>query len=202
MRIERLRPARLEEAAGVLARAFHDDPAARRLHPRGSRRHAALLSRFRSLLLGAATSEGVTDEDGALVAVAIWSGYSASPAPALRALRGAVAWLRDPVAALRVAIAAPALHRLQRDARPDGAAELVAIGTEPRHQGRGAGSALLRAGLDRLDARGLACYIETAQPRNLQFYRRHGFSVAAEARPPGGVPTFALLRLSRSAPGR
>lgn len=48
-------------------------------------------------------------------------------------------------------------------------------------QGRGVGSALLRAYTGRLDAAGEAAYLETDKPENVAFYERHGFVVTGEA---------------------
>jgi ribosomal protein S18 acetylase RimI-like enzyme len=59
---------------------------------------------------------------------------------------------------------------------------LFAIGTDPAHQGRGAGAALLAPMLARCDAEKLPAYLESSNPANLSFYRRHGFVPTAELR--------------------
>lgn len=72
---------------------------------------------------------------------------------------------------------------------------LVCIGVEPSRQRGGLGGRLLSAGLQRADADGLPCYLETANPDNLPFYRRHGFEVAAEGQlPDDGLHVWAMVR--------
>ena len=71
---------------------------------------------------------------------------------------------------------------------------LPALGVEPARQGQGIGGALIRPMLARADAEGLFCYLETEKERNLSFYRRHGFEVAAEDHLPDGGPHFWTMR--------
>ena len=52
---------------------------------------------------------------------------------------------------------------------------LFAIGAAPEHQGRGVGAALLAPMLARCDAERMPAYLESSNPANLSFYRRHGF---------------------------
>lgn len=54
---------------------------------------------------------------------------------------------------------------------------LMLLGTDPIVQRRGVGSRLLKAGMDRADADGLPCYLETQKEENLAFYGPHGFEV-------------------------
>jgi ribosomal protein S18 acetylase RimI-like enzyme len=56
------------------------------------------------------------------------------------------------------------------------------LGVSPAAQGRGVGSALLRAGGARLDAAGRPAYLETGTTRNVALYRRHGFKIISEHR--------------------
>ncbi len=57
---------------------------------------------------------------------------------------------------------------------------LFAIGTDPEHQGRGVGAALLAPMLARCDAEKMPAYLESSNPANLTFYRRHGFVPTGE----------------------
>jgi ribosomal protein S18 acetylase RimI-like enzyme len=54
------------------------------------------------------------------------------------------------------------------------------LGVAPAAQGRGVGSALLRAANARHDAAGLPAYLETGTTRNVALYERHGFKVISE----------------------
>jgi len=59
-------------------------------------------------------------------------------------------------------------------------AYLFILGVEPELQGRGIGSALLRAFCDRADSDGLPCYLETDKASSVRLYERHGFEVMRE----------------------
>ena len=54
------------------------------------------------------------------------------------------------------------------------------LGTDPAHQGKGVGSALLQPVLDRCDAEGVGAYLESSKESNVPFYARHGFAVTRE----------------------
>jgi ribosomal protein S18 acetylase RimI-like enzyme len=56
---------------------------------------------------------------------------------------------------------------------------VMVVGVIPARQEQGFGRALLRPVLDRADAEGLPCYLETAQPENVPFYQKLGFGVIA-----------------------
>ncbi len=81
---------------------------------------------------------------------------------------------------------------------------LAFLGVHPQAQGRGLGSLLLRHHLARIDAENAAAWLETARPRNVALYRRHGFEVVATFRPDppyddGGPEIYGMWRPARSA---
>lgn len=78
--------------------------------------------------------------------------------------------------------------------RPTEAWELATLGVHPSARGRGLGSALLAEGLRRVDAAGGSCTLETSDPRNVELYSRHGFSVIATTRIPDGPVVHSMLR--------
>ncbi len=57
---------------------------------------------------------------------------------------------------------------------------LPIIGVDPAHQGKGLGSALMKAALARIDEAGLPAYLESSNPRNISLYERHGFEATGE----------------------
>jgi GNAT superfamily N-acetyltransferase len=76
---------------------------------------------------------------------------------------------------------------------------LSILGVEPSRQGQGLGSALIRPMVERADAEGLPCYLETFQPRNLPLYQKHGFKITVEeVEPNSGVRGWGFLREPRS----
>jgi ribosomal protein S18 acetylase RimI-like enzyme len=72
---------------------------------------------------------------------------------------------------------------------------LVVAGVRPEAQRRGLGSRLMRNELEMADANGIPVYLETADPANVAFYQRFGFTVIDEALVlvPGG-PTHVAMR--------
>lgn len=76
---------------------------------------------------------------------------------------------------------------------------LFSIGVRPDQQGRGLGAALLAHGRQRMTA-GQTCYLETANPDNLPFYRRNGFRVVSDQlHPPAGPGVWSLVATAPTA---
>lgn len=72
---------------------------------------------------------------------------------------------------------------------------LFAIAVDPRFQGKGCGSRLLRPMLARIDEEHLPCYLETENEKNLPIYEHYGFKVVHDAIIPGTkVRQWAMLR--------
>jgi ribosomal protein S18 acetylase RimI-like enzyme len=70
---------------------------------------------------------------------------------------------------------------------------LFAIGVDPERQGRGVGSALLRAVLAPCDARGEAAYLEASTEANARLYARHGFETLEQVDLAEGGPRVHLM---------
>lgn len=64
-------------------------------------------------------------------------------------------------------------------------AHLVFLGVSSAAQGRGIGSAILKATLAPLDAQAIVAYLEATTVRNVALYARHGFEVTGEFDLPG-----------------
>jgi ribosomal protein S18 acetylase RimI-like enzyme len=72
---------------------------------------------------------------------------------------------------------------------------LWALGVAPEAQGQGIGRALLRPVLERADAGGHPCYLETQSEANVAFYRGSGFEVEAQrSEPVGDLPIWFMVR--------
>jgi GNAT superfamily N-acetyltransferase len=74
---------------------------------------------------------------------------------------------------------------------------LAILGVEPAQQGTGIGAALMRHRLERCDRDGLLAYLESSNPRNVPFYRRHGFEVLDEIQVGTSPTIFPMLRHPR-----
>ena len=71
---------------------------------------------------------------------------------------------------------------------------LAILGTDPAHQGRGIGGALITAVTDRCDEAGVGAYLESSKEANVPFYARHGFAVTEELTLPGGPRMWLMWR--------
>ena len=178
-----LRDAEREIAVEALARAFRDNPL-----------NAAVIGaadpgrRLRSnrlgtaLLLPLAQAHGevwAARAGGDLLGVLVGTPPGAYPLPPgplgarLRCLvgqgwRAARGWAR-------VFEALDALHPVEPHWY------LGTLGVDPRHQGRGAGAALLRHWVGRAQDDAASAYLETDLPENVGFYEREGFRVVEGA---------------------
>ncbi len=74
---------------------------------------------------------------------------------------------------------------------------LAVLGTDPAAQGIGLGSAVLRPVLDRCDSDGVGAFLESSKERNIDFYARHGFRVMEEIRLLRGPSMWKMWREPR-----
>ncbi len=71
---------------------------------------------------------------------------------------------------------------------------LAMLGTDPAHQGRGIGSALLAPVLERCDEEGLPAYLESSKESNIAFYARHRFDLTKPFQLKGGPTMYFMWR--------
>lgn len=71
---------------------------------------------------------------------------------------------------------------------------LAVLGTDPPHQGRGVGRALVEPVLAHCDEEGLGAYLESSKRSNIAFYERFGFQVVEELRFKDGPSLWAMWR--------
>jgi ribosomal protein S18 acetylase RimI-like enzyme len=71
---------------------------------------------------------------------------------------------------------------------------LAVLGTDPEHQGKGVGSAVLAPVLAKCDEQGIPAYLESSKERNVPFYRRHGFEVTSELKLKNGPTLWPMWR--------
>jgi ribosomal protein S18 acetylase RimI-like enzyme len=74
---------------------------------------------------------------------------------------------------------------------------LPLIGADPRCQGRGYGSALLRYALEQCDRDGMPAYLESSNPRNIPLYQRHGFEIVGSIQAGPSPTVVPMLRPRR-----
>ena len=184
-------------AAGLLARAFHTDPMMIYLVPDEPSRER----RTQPFFVGTiryGRHYGITEVTATRDAVAMWLKPGLTTITIGRMLRTGTVLAPRKLGFSgigRLNALASYGDKLHKQAISGDHWYLMTIGVEPDRQRAGAGSRLLSAGLQRADADNLPCYLETANPENLPFYRRHGFEVVADGQmPKGGLHVWAMVR--------
>lgn len=202
-RVVAITPGQAPAAGAVLARSHADYPSFVHLFPDSRRRVRALAAMFTGIARDAArlgSAYGVLSSAGELQGVAIWLAPGRFPWSALRQLRGA-GWM------LSVLRADPSSFRAFMQTGTNGARAhpsdrhwyLEAMGVDPAVQRQGLGGRLLEPVLEIADREGVDCYLETADPRNAEYYARHGFVVENESLQlvPNGPAHIAMRRRPR-----
>ena len=181
----------VDETAGTLALAFYDDPQwlwslpVETTRPERLRRIFTTMLRHEILRHGA--TEVACDEDGRIVGAALWLPpgkakptlrEQAAAAPGYLRAYGRRIWYGN------------ALQAACFKAHPSGEPHwyLFILGVDPDLQGQGVGAALLRSRLDRVDAEGLAAYLESTNPANVPLYEHFGFEVTGALKLPKAAP--------------
>ena len=188
------------DAAGLLARAFHEDPMMSWVVPNDTERPLALRHYF-TVGVRHAARHGRVDWAADDAGVAVWLAPGHSRLTVVR-------MLLDGHAALPLRLGIQGYRRLAQlndyalmlhgRAAPSPHWHLCLIGVEPDRRRQGVGHALLRPALERADGERLACYLETASEANIPFYERLGFRVEIRGRiPPDGPPLYAMVRPGR-----
>lgn len=183
----------LPQVAAVLARAFENDPLwTWALDRRDAADRRARLARFFAAMAARMHARHqLVFTAGDFAGAAVWAppgqwrhrlSDQARVAPAVLAAFGS-----SIVRLLRLLVRVERAHLRQPHYY------LFAIGADPAMQGRGVGSALLAPMLARCDAERLPAYLESSNPANVPFYRRHGFVTTGELALDGG-PLLTLMR--------
>jgi GNAT superfamily N-acetyltransferase len=182
----------LDAVARTLGRAFEDDPVMAWLFPDPATRLASVTRFFAYAVEQVHLPHGDIVTAGAMASVAVWEPPGRWKVPLSTTLRGARAM---------VSLLGP---RLPRSLRGLSAIEsrhtrwphwyLAIVGTDPEHQGRGLGAAVIRDVLSRCDGDGVGAYLESSKPENVPYYERFGFRVVDEVRLPAGPPVWLMWR--------
>jgi GNAT superfamily N-acetyltransferase len=71
---------------------------------------------------------------------------------------------------------------------------LPLLGVDPLHHGKGLGSALIQHVIGMCDRDNKSAYLESSNPKNIQFYERHGFKLLGTIQVNTSPPIFPMLR--------
>lgn len=180
----------LDDAAGLLAAAFHDYPWTRWSIP--AEGYSERLEELQRLYLAHALDHGLVLVESQLRAVAAFLPPNA-PAPT-EAIQERVGELLGERLAL--------LAQLSLPAAADGAWTLETVGVDPADQGAGLGTAVIAAGLELIDERssgtaGVA--LQTSATSNERLYQRLGFTTATTTAIPRGPVVYSMARVAARA---
>ena len=181
----------LPEVITALSRGFFGDRIFRWIMPDDERRRESLPNLF-SLFAGAFWPHGGVYTAAAGTGAALWL----PPGRQLVAGEEAEEFERRTaeVSGTDAARMAEVIGLLDENHPHDDCWYLNLIGVDPVRQGRGIGSALLRAVLHRADRDGMPAYVEATSPENRRLYERHGFRTTRELTVSDCPPLFAMWR--------
>lgn len=191
--VRRATPADIPALAGMLARAFMDDPVANWAWRPDALRLRALerfqATRLRQLI---ADDEVWTTDD--LACAALWA-LPGRWHTTLRETAMLAPCFMHPRLLARMPLVALGWERLERQhPRKPPHFYLAVLGTDPTAQGRGLGSAVLSGVLEQCDRDGVGAYLESSKERNIDFYARHGFRVLEPIRMLRGPTMWKMWR--------
>lgn len=180
--------AEVGEVAATLARAFEDDPVVAWILGDGVTAPHDRATRFFAMDLRNHLGHGacfVTDPAGG---ASIWAPPGKWKTTPRGLLRGMATLGRT------VPARVPKVLRLLgaiEDVHPTEPHHYLAVlGTDPARRGEGLGVAAMAPVLERADADGTGCYLESSKEANLPYYERAGFRVTGVIEPPAGAPTL------------
>lgn len=185
-----------DAATRTISRSFFDDPLYAYVEPNESRRMQVITPLNRMMVRLFLTS-GVNDATADVKGLVLWlpPGKHISPMAMVKA--GALGLpFRTGVGALgRLMGAMGQADKAHARALPDPHWYLAGATVDPSIHGRGIGTALVNHGLERVDAEGSPCYLETSKERNVAYWQRFGFDVAFhDSLGKGSVPYWGMIR--------
>jgi hypothetical protein len=199
-KVQRLEERQLPQAIAMISRAFHQYPLSTYIYPDETERTCRLSLMFSiSLRYTFCYGEIITTPD--ITGVACWLPPESTTVSNGRLLRtGALTPL------LKMGL--PGLYRINkaetymRSTHQRCISEshwyLWVLGVDPAYHGQGIGGMLLLTGLQRVDASGLPCYLETMNPNNVSLYQKFGFAIASEGNVPGSnLRMWGMVRPSK-----
>jgi len=187
--VVRVSEADIEPLAGVLARAFQDDPAFSWAAPDPKRRerHGP---RYFELTLRQYLPKGEVWMTTDRRAVAIWAPPDKWQAPMSATLKVAPTMIRacgrNTFRAISMLNGMEAEHKRREEPHY----YLPFVAADPAVHGQGHGTALLASMTARCDDEGRPAYLESTAVRNQALYHRHGFVPLEEQQWPGGGPPW------------
>ena len=198
--IRRATIADAERSAQTLSDAFVNDPVTSWLGRTDAKRDAGRLGMFRYLVnsLGIPSNELWIAEDFSVAALWVPPARADLKQPLLQELKmiPTVLGFTGFSGASRVSAFRKSAEAHHPKVPPH--FYLMSIGVDPKFQGQGLGSAMLKSTLSMIDGLKLPAYLESSSPKNVPLYQRHGFEVTSEFKLRTDGPTmWGMWRAAR-----
>jgi GNAT superfamily N-acetyltransferase len=190
-----LAPSQKSAAVEIICRAFENDPAGVYAAPALTKRRP-LLSWYARTGLALGFTRGDIFTNSRLTGVAVWLRPGCADLSLWAFLQTGILppFQAGPTVIWRFVKAMNYFAEVHGQYVTEPHWYLLILTVAPAHQGQGLGSRLIQPILDRAAAAGLPCYLETANPRAVPFYEKHGFEVIYQAHLPDGLTPFWGLR--------
>ena len=181
---------RVPDLAGLLGRAFADDPMF--LWPLGSQASVERITGFFRAFDERLSASGWLWEAGDAAGVAGWipPGSDAEMMEIDRELRPQIAAYTDDGGKKYEVM----WEWIAGNFPDEPFWYLDHIAVELEHRGGGVGTALIRHGLAFADRDGVPAFLETGRPGNVAYYERRGFRTTSDGDVPGGGPHIWFMR--------
>ena len=180
----RLQKRDLGKAGKILADSFFEDPAWVRVIPDDIVREDKLPITFEFILTYVLKYGEVYSPSGDLEGVALWLPHNKIEFTFWRMLRSGAfrkgMQMGQDIGNRIQKVFDPIDDDRKRNMKNRSYIYLQAIGVAPEYQGRGYGSELLRTMFQRCDLEGLPIYLETETKRNVEMYKKLGFTILKE----------------------
>jgi GNAT superfamily N-acetyltransferase len=184
----------------VLSRAFSQDPFYRWFVLPDERRDTRLAAAFDLFLREMSGDLNETHVVGAPDGCAVWRRPGENEFPLLKQLKLFPAFARI-MGLSRIPSGLKllgAMDELHNRLVPEPHFYLFIVGVDPPRQNQGLGAQLLEPTLRQCDREGHRAYLETAQPTNITFYERRGFSVREVLDRPPWPKFWCMIREPRA----
>ena len=186
-------PHDIDAIARSLSRAFEEDPVWTFLLPDPTSRLTRLFRYFVTAMRLQHMTHATSYTDSALTGAALWDPPGHWRMTPSQFIRGGAGFIGCFGGGTLKAIRTLSVVEKRHPSHP-GHYYLAILGTDPDHQGKGVGSAVLKPVLDKCDHEGVGAYLESSKESNIAFYARHGFEVTGEIRLPGGPLVWPMWR--------
>ena len=188
----------LGAAAESLARAFYNDPLQSYVFPDENERATRSPAHFAAALRYGMLFGEVLTTEGKPLGASVWlppETWEITPERATAAGFDDLPDVMGEEAANRFFSVLGAIDPYHHRDVPPAHWYAMVVGVSPEAHGQGLGRALLEPIMNRADAEGLPCYLETAQPNNVSFYEYLGYKKVVEVvEPQSGLRLWTFRR--------